>query len=226
MKIQVIKKLVLMGFTNNTKIGRGIRAGKVSSMIPFKKLESNTGQIIKEYNKSAIKNAPRIFMSLKNDKKFLGVLNRFAQKMKLGDVKWENMSEEEIIQLVLQKSGVGPCKFAQIISSDEAIMSKLSPKLQTVIKKTQSDNPFSRTLSEAQAIVDSSFKGKSKFLPLNQGNKTTPIKQGDFNTSGIKLEKALSAGTVGEAYLAKTSDGKEVIDKMIKENVDQEKLSL
>lgn len=226
MKIQVIKKLVLMGLTNNTKIGRGIRAGKFSSMIPFKKLESNTGQIIKEYNKSAIKNAPRIFMSLKNDKKFLGVLNRFAQKMKLGDVKWENMSEEEIIQLVLQKSGVGPCKFAQIISSDEAIMSKLSPKLQTVIKKTQSDNPFSRTLSEAQAIVDSSFKGKSKFLPLNQGNKTTPIKQGDFNTSGIKLEKALSAGTVGEAYLAKTSNGKEVIVKMIKENVDEEQLAL
>ena len=226
MKIQVIKKLVLMGFTNNTKIGRGIRAGKFSSMIPFKKLESNTGQIIKEYNKSAIKNAPRIFMSLKNDKKFLGVLNRFAQKMKLGDVKWENMSEEEIIQLVLQKSGVGPCKFAQIISSDEAIMSKLSPKLQTVIKKTQSDNPFSRTLSEAQAIVDSSFKGKSKFLPLNQGNKTTPIKQGDFNTSGIKLEKALNAGTVGEAYLAKTSNGKEVIVKMIKENVDEEQLAL
>lgn len=226
MKIQVIKKLVLMGFTNNTKIGRGIRAGKVSSMIPFKKLESNTGQIIKEYNKSAIKNAPRIFMSLKNDKKFLGVLNRFAQKMKLGDVKWENMSEEEIIQLVLQKSGVGPCKFAQIISSDEAIMSKLSPKLQTVIKKTQSENPFSRTLSEAQAIVDSSFKGKSKFLPLNQGNKTTPIKQGDFNTSGIKLEKTLSAGTVGEAYLAKTSNGKEVIVKMIKENVDEEQLAL
>lgn len=226
MKIQVIKKLVLMELTNNTKIGRGIRAGKFSSMIPFKKLESNTGQIIKEYNKSAIKNAPRIFMSLKNDKKFLGVLNRFAQKMKLGDVKWENMSEEEIIQLVLQKSGVGPCKFAQIISSDEAIMSKLSPKLQTVIKKTQSENPFSRTLSEAQAIVDSSFKGKSKFLPLNQGNKTTPIKQGDFNTSGIKLEKALSAGTVGEAYLAKTSNGKEVIVKMIKENVDEEQLAL
>ena len=226
MKIQVIKKLVLMGLTNNTKIGRGIRAGKFSSMIPFKKLESNTGQIIKEYNKSAIKNAPRIFMSLKNDKKFLGVLNRFAQKMKLGDVKWENMSEEEIIQLVLQKSGVGPCKFAQIISSDEAIMSKLSPKLQTVIKKTQSENPFSRTLSEAQAIVDSSFKGKSKFLPLNQGNKTTPIKQGDFNTSGIKLEKTLSAGTVGEAYLAKTSNGKEVIVKMIKENVDEEQLAL
>ncbi len=226
MKIQVIKKLVLMGLTNNTKIGRGIRAGKFSSMIPFKKLESNTGQIIKEYNKSAIKNAPRIFMSLKNDKKFLGVLNRFAQKMKLGDVKWENMSEEEIIQLVLQKSGVGPCKFAQIISSDEAIMSKLSPKLQTVIKKTQSENPFSRTLSEAQAIVDSSFNKQSKFLPLNQGNKASPIKQGDFNTSGIKLEKALSAGTVGEAYLAKTSDGKEVIVKMIKENVDQEQLAL
>lgn len=226
MKIQVIKKLVLMGFTNNTKIGRGIRAGKISSMIPFKKLESNTGQIIKEYNKSAIKNAPRILMSLKNDKKFLGVLNRFAQKMKLGDVKWENMSEEEIIQLVLQKSGVGPCKFAQIISSDEAIMSKLSPKLQTVIKKTQSENPFSRTLSEAQAIVDSSFNKQSKFLPLNQGNKASPIKQGDFNTSGIKLEKALSAGTVGEAYLAKTSDGKEVIVKMIKENVDQEQLAL
>ncbi|MCM1010770.1 MAG: AarF/UbiB family protein, partial [Fusobacterium sp.] len=43
--------------------------------------------------------------------------------------------------------------------------------------------------------------------------------------SGIRLLKPLSAGTVGETYLA-NQNGREVIVKMIKKNVDQEQLNL
>ncbi len=225
-KLQSIKTKAIEYIKFNTKIGRGIRAGKCSTLIPFKKAESNTGSLIKEYSNSAMKKAPEVYKSLNNDKEFLGVLKRFSEKMELENVKWENMTEDDILELVLQKSGVGPCKFAQIISSDEAIMSKLSPRIQDLIKKTQSENPFSRSLSEAQAIVEKSFGKNQKFLPLNNGSEIAPTELGGINTSGIKLQKALSAGTVGEAYLAKTNDGKEVIVKMIKRNVDNEQLEL
>lgn len=125
---------------------------------------------------------------------------------------------EELTRLMLQKGGVGPSKFAQIISSDAEVMNRFTPELQEVIKRTQSDNPFSRSLVEAQDIVNRAFVSKQKLLGS--------IKDGALAKPEIELIKPLSAGTVGEAYLAKTVDGKEVIVKMIKKNVDAEQLDM
>lgn len=232
------QKIILKAFNKGslaiaerTPAGRriltGIQEGKNSAMLKFKGLEANHTETLKAFQDTIVRKAPSSIARGVNDKEFQSVLNRFAQKQGLQNINWANLSEEEIMEIFLQKSGVGPCKFAQIISSDESIMSKLSPKLQTIIKRTQSENPFSRTVDEAQEIVNKAFTLDSKHLITANGRTGTflpPAVEGGANS--VQIIKPLSAGTVGEAYLAKTSDGKEVIIKMIKKNVDKEQLEL
>lgn len=232
------QKIILKAFNKGslaiaerTPAGRriltGIQEGKNSAMLKFKGLEANHTETLKAFQDTIVRKAPSSIARGVNDKEFQSVLNRFAQKQGLQNINWGNLSEEEIMEIFLQKSGVGPCKFAQIISSDESIMSKLSPKLQTIIKRTQSENPFSRTVDEAQEIVNKAFTLDSKHLITANGRTGTflpPAVEGGANS--VQIIKPLSAGTVGEAYLAKTSDGKEVIIKMIKKNVDKEQLEL
>lgn len=209
------------------RILTGIQDGRNSAISKFKGLEANYTETLKAFQDTIIRKAPSSVARGVNDKEFQNVITRFAQKQGLQNINWANLSEEEIMEIFLQKSGVGPCKFAQIISSDESIMSKLSPKLQTIIKRTQSENPFSRTVDEAQEIVNKAFTLDSKHLITANGRTGTflpPAVEGGANS--VQIIKPLSAGTVGEAYLAKTSDGKEVIIKMIKKNVDKEQLEL
>lgn len=209
------------------RILTGIQDGRNSAISKFKGLEANYTETLKAFQDTIIRKAPSSVARGINDKEFQSVLSRFAQKQGLQNINWANLSEEEIMEIFLQKSGVGPCKFAQIISSDESIMSKLSPKLQTIIKRTQSENPFSRTVDEAQEIVNKAFTLDSKHLITANGRTGTflpPAVEGGANS--VQIIKPLSAGTVGEAYLAKTSDGKEVIIKMVKKNVDKEQLEL
>ena len=232
------QKIILKAFNKGslaiaerTPAGRriltGIQEGRNSAMLKFKGLEANHTETLKAFQDTIVRKAPSSIARGINDKEFQSVLSRFAQKQGLQNINWANLSEEEIMEIFLQKSGVGPCKFAQIISSDESIMSKLSPKLQTIIKRTQSENPFSRTVDEAQEIVNKAFTLDSKHLITANGRTGTflpPAVGGGANS--VQIVKPLSAGTVGEAYLAKTSDGEEVIIKMIKKNVDKEQLEL
>lgn len=209
------------------RILTGIQDGRNSAISKFKGLEANYTETLKAFQDTIIRKAPSSVARGVDDKEFQNVITRFAQKQGLQNINWGNLSEEEIMEIFLQKSGVGPCKFAQIISSDESIMSKLSPKLQTIIKRTQSENPFSRTVDEAQEIVNKAFTLDSKHLITANGRTGTflpPAVEGGANS--VQIVKPLSAGTVGEAYLAKTSDGKEVIIKMVKKNVDKEQLEL
>lgn len=105
-------------------------------------------------------------------------------------------------------------------------MEKLPPRLQEIIRKTRSENPFSRTLQEAQIIVDKAFNPNAQKALMNESfNAAQPVLNGALS-GNIRLLKPLSAGTVGEAYLAKTESGKECIVKMIKKNVDSEQLEL
>ncbi len=168
--VPYLRKKCYNFFVTKTSVGRGVKEAKDAVAIQFKGLDSGRFDIAKEYAESAIRNASSISQRILSDKEFLSALEKFAQKTKIGNVNWAAMSEEEIIETVLSKSGVGAGKFAQIISSDKSIMERLSPKLQELIKKTQSDNPFSRTLQEAQNIVDNSF-GSVKMLPFGGGGR-------------------------------------------------------
>ena len=147
-----------------SKIGRsifdGIQNGKNALILKFKGLPVDNFATVKSYGKSVTEKFPKAVQDSINDNDLVNVVKRYVQKNNIRDINWSNLSEEELMQIVLTKCGVGPCKFAQIISSDESIMSKLSPKLQDIIKKTQSENPFSRSLEEAQEIVNRAFLSK------------------------------------------------------------------
>ena len=200
------------------RILKGIREAKVDIQFEFHRLPSGNSKMFDLYKSSFGMKAPSAVRHILNDKEFKTILSRYVSKNNFTEAIPKNLSLEEITMLMLQKAGVGPAKFAQIISSDAEVMSRFSPRLQEVIKRTQSENPFSRTLTEAQDIVNRAFAPRQKAIGT--------IKEGSLVKSEIELVKPLSAGTVGEAYLAKTADGKEIIVKMIKKNIDAEQLEM
>lgn len=208
------------------RISTGIKQGKTASLFKFDGIQSDKMGIVESFQKQVMRKGLNVAQKVSNDKEFTKVLSRYAQKSGIKNVNFASMTQEEIIETILQKSGVGPCKFAQIISSDETMMSKLSPKLQEIIKRTQSENPFSRTIQQAQAKLNLAFSNKPKALSVSTsqiggGGSSAPLAANEFT-----VIKPLSAGTVGETYLAKDTNGKEVIAKMIKRNVDKEQLEL
>lgn len=218
-------KLLKSGLTmiaENTKCGRrilnGIRKGKCDMQFSFQGLESGNSRMLDVYQASFSSKAPSALKHILNDKEFQSVLTKYLKKNKILEGVPQNLSQEEIIMFMLQKGGVGPSKFAQIISSDAEMMSKFSPEVQAIIKKTQSENPFSRTLDEAQNIVNRAFAPKQKLIGT--------IEEGSLTKTEIELIRPLSAGTVGEAYIAKTAQGEEIIVKMIKKGVDAEQLEM
>lgn len=247
-------RLIIRGLkyiASHTNAGRkildGIRVGKLCKRISFAGLKGNMMESIWGYGRNVVKQAPEIVQTAKNrvseevrrqapkivnevknnitDAEYLKALGQFAKRYKMSAEELLRMPKDELLQLVMSKSGVGPCKFAQIISSEESIMSKLSPKLQEVIKKTQSSNFFTRTLAEAQSEVNRAFgKKQAQFLLRAPGaSGILP----EVANADIKLVKALSAGTVGETYLARDmKTGKEYIVKMIKKGVNAEQLQM
>jgi len=215
---------------SRTGIGKrilsGIRQGRNEAMFKFEGIESSNLSMFKAYQESIQKNGISRAINLADDKSMQKILKRYAQKTGILNTDLSNKTQEEILEIILQKSGVGPCKFAQIISSEKSIMEKLSPRLQEIIRKTRSENHFSRSLQEAQIIVDKAFNPNApKALMNGNFNAAQPVLNSSIS-GNIKLIKPLSAGTVGETYLAKTENGKECIVKMIKQNVDTEQLEL
>ncbi len=206
----------------HTKCGRrilsGIRKGKCDMQFEFRGLESGNSRMFDTYKASFSNRAPETLRHILDDKQFQSTLTRYLKKNRILDELPQELSQEEIVMFMLQKGGVGPSKFAQIISSDAEMMSKFSPEIQAVIKKTQSENPFSRNLTEAQDIVNRAFAPKQKLIGR--------MEEGALAKPELELIKPLSAGTVGEAYLARTAQGEEVIVKMIKKGIDAEQLEL
>lgn len=212
----------LQKIAEHTKCGRrilnGLRRAKCDMQFEFQGLESGNSKMLDLYQASFSRKAPSAIRHILDDKSFQSTVVKYFKKNRITEGIPSKLSREEITMYMLQKGGVGPSKFAQIISSDADMMSKFSPEIQEVIKKTQSENPFSRSLSEAQDIVNRAFSPKQKLIGA--------IEEGAITKPEIELIKPLSAGTVGEAYLARTGNGKEVIVKMIKQGVDAEQLKL
>lgn len=237
-----IAKTVVKGYSlkliRKTGMGKrildGIDLGRNSSLIKFEGLSSNTTGLVQSYAQNVLKKAPKVVAESLGDEDLKNFLVKYAKKIGLDDVDWLNKSQDEIMEIILSKSGVGPCKFAQIISSDDSIMQKLSPQIQEIIKKTQSENPFSRTITEAQEVVNKAFSRNQVpkiTAPGVQSETTTALvvaspQLPSTSYSGIRILKPLSAGSVGESYLAVDEKGKEVVVKMIKKNVDLELLEM
>lgn len=193
-------------FTNHTAIGRRLKDGITDAEYSFKNgfTKFTEGKNIDDYIDSIKSKAWNATKALYKDKKFTDSLTEYAAKRGVFNYTCVGKTNEMIFQELIEMSGVGPTKFAQIISSNSQIMSKVkTPSLQAAIKNTRSHCSFSRSLSDAQKVVDKAFPN-----------------------GGYVLEKELSAGSIGAAYLVKRPDGSTAVLKMLKNGVTKEQLDM
>lgn len=109
-----------------------------------------------------------------------------------------NMTREEQVQAVVENSNILLSKFAQTFSTDDSLPEEVSK----LLKQFTSNCTVSRNMSQAQQFADELY-GAGKYT----------------------LVKSFGAGTIGETYLAKTTDGTEVVIKMLKDGVTPERFA-
>ena len=199
-------------FANHTQIGRRLREGVHSAreavnikMDNFS--DKKTAGIVEKVKARITAKAPDACKSLSKDKNFMKIFNQYLEKRQIvtgGKINADDLTNEEFLQVLIEGMGIGPTKAAQIISSEQKIMSQIkSPELVKAIQNTRSNCSFSRPLEEAQEVLNKSFPGKN-----------------------IVIEKEMSAGSIGAAYLVRHSDGTKAVLKMLKKGVDKEELEL
>ena len=128
----------------------------------------------------------------------------------------ENISEliknndiVRIYQVLIEESGVGPTKLAQIISNMTDLMDKIetySPELRSAIENTRSDCIPTRTIQEAQEEIDLAFN--------------------EPNSRKYEIVDRMGTASMGETYLAKRPDGSLCVIKMLKKGVNATQLNL
>ena len=111
---------------------------------------------------------------------------------------FQNMTRDEQIQAVMENSNILLSKFAQTFSTDDSLPKEVS----NIFKQFTSNCTVSRDMAQAQKFADELY-GAGKYTIL----------------------KSFGAGTIGETYLAKTSDGTEVVIKMLKEGITPERFA-
>jgi predicted unusual protein kinase regulating ubiquinone biosynthesis (AarF/ABC1/UbiB family) len=104
-------------------------------------------------------------------------------------------------KLILESLGITSGKISQILSSDDS----LPLRIRDILGALRSKGTPTRNITQAQEFIDKIY-GKNEYTIV--GN------------------KAIGVGTVGEVFLAKDKNGKEVVIKMLKEGISTEQLSL
>lgn len=193
---------------NHTNFGKRVREGvhyaREAAQTQFEKITQKSGfsQMIDKMKDNAWNAA----QSLSRDKNFAAKLEKYAEKRGIFNYTIVGKTEEQILQDWIEMSGVGPTKLAQILSNNAKEMEKLEqkyPSLVKAIKNTKSNCSFSRTLEEAQGVVDKAFPGQK-----------------------IKIVKGMSAGSIGAAYIVENPDGTRAVVKMLKKGVTKETLDM
>ncbi len=115
----------------------------------------------------------------------------------LNNKNFHNMAQDEQMQTMIEEANILFAKFAQTYSSETS----LPPEVQQLFKKFTSNCSVSRNLKEAQELANTLYDSK------------------------YTIVKAFGAGTIGEAYLARTTNGDEVVIKMLKNGMTPERLS-
>lgn len=212
---------VVKGFAKDlfkrTKLGNNIKEGmdfaREAHTQPMEKL-ADGGSEIKEAVKDFATRIPHPECeAAERMTEFVG--NKFNQNAKLANefaqdvIKRAFMGEKiptETLQAAIEASGVGPTKISQIISNKTELMMEIeskSPELANAIRAVKTNCSYGRTIEEAQAFLGQSFPNKGLV---------------------IDATKELGAGSIGASYLAKTSDGADVVVKMIKPGITRESL--
>ena len=123
------------------------------------------------------------------------ILQERLQKL-ISSESFIKMSREQQLQKIMEESNILFAKFAQTYSSNPDLPAEIS----NIFKQFTSNCSVSRNLAQAQSFADKLY-GCGKYT----------------------LIKSFGAGTIGETYLARTADGKDVVIKMLKEGVSIEK---
>lgn len=191
-----------------TEIGQRLKAGVIDAHRAVRtrldKIVDDSSKTLEHYAGNLKTNGFNVSRKLSKDDDFVNLYNRYAQKTGLQEIAIDGKTDEQIFQELIETSGVGPTKFAQIISSNQSIMSKIkSPALREAIKNTRSNCRFSRTVQEAQELLSKSFPGEN-FVIIEE----------------------LKAASMGDTYKVRRPDGSIAVLKMLKKGVDKEQLAL
>lgn len=127
--------------------------------------------------------------------------------LKSGNPDLSKLNNERFIQEVIETLGVGPTKAAQIIADTPALVKqieeKFGPKVVEALANTQKKCFPTRTIKQAQEVIDKAFPGQN-----------------------IKIKQDFGTASIGETYLVTKPDGTEHVIKMIKNGVSKETLNM
>lgn len=200
---------------NHTDIGarlkRGVNYAREAVRKPIDRLQGACDDVAGRYRRVLERDSDRIMSNLGNDPEFVETYQRYMEITGVDKRLFEGTvglrkTDAQFMQELIESSGVGPTKWAQIRSNDVAFMEKLmaeEPDLARAIARTKSNCSFSRTVEEAQAVIDQSFPGQR-----------------------IKIVKEMNAGSIGAAYVVERADGSRAVVKMLKKGVTKEQLDL
>jgi len=189
-----------------SSIRNGVKTAKRAVKVKMESLSESSGNLVTSFKSRFQSKGAKAYKNLKNDSEFMETWNKYLTKREtdLGKMNIDDLPPAKAYQVMIENGGVGPTKMAQIVSSNEKIMSQISdPDLVKAIRATRSNCSFSRTFDEAQKVLDDAFPNQ-----------------------GFTLLKELSAGSVGATYLVKRPNGSTAVLKMLKKGVDKEQLQL
>ena len=225
---------------NHTEVGRKLKEGvdraRYSASNSFRTTgQSNFEKIKSDVSDKLKNNFSEVTESLVQDSEFMRLFNSFMQKNTANKPELKEMflhydlsgmNDAKLIKSLIETSGVGITKIAQIISKDKSIMAKfeasLPPEefksLEDALINCQSKCDFSRTIEEAQIELDKAF-------PIN-GRNTKAVSVPGAPRGEYTITSEISAGSVGATYWALDSEGNKVVVKMLKDGVDMEQLGM
>jgi predicted unusual protein kinase regulating ubiquinone biosynthesis (AarF/ABC1/UbiB family) len=123
----------------------------------------------------------------------LGTIRAGLTSKTLLSPEFQRASQAERIGMLIGHLGVGPGKLCQIMASRD----DLDPEVQKILSTVKSKGAATRTLPEAQQLIDRIY-GSDQY----------------------QLQKLAGVGTIGEAYLAnRLTDRKPVVIKLLKDGI-------
>lgn len=185
----------------------------------FTPFESNQSSNILTSLKGHIKNNLKTCNFLEDEKLYKLVLQYF-DGYNFSKIDLKKLDSVQLLQTIIEKSGVGTTKLAQIIADNSQIMKGLKSKifenknipeemrqkmwdtLSESLKRCQSKGTPSRTIKEAEDYIAKTFG------------------------SGYKLRSdKIEVGSIGETCFVTRPDGSKAVIKMLKKDVDANKLN-
>ena len=199
-------------FANHTKLGRRLRAGIHDARDAVRvrmKVSNKSADMIQRAEVVLSDKGKQAVQNLRQDEDFMKLFENYTAS-RSGTKEFINgqlkdASDAQFIQAVIEGCGVGPTKAAQIFSNNPVVMSQIEQKFgkefAQAMQNTRSGCFPTRTVEDAQALIDKAFSGQK-----------------------ITIKKRMGTASIGETYLVNRQDGSEAIVKMVKNGVTKDGL--